>query len=195
MTDRKPMIPAVEEFVSKMRSVCAEGIEGEARWTACREFLAELLQDPQLQKHAEDWPVGGFDGKKVDNLLFYEDPDHDFVINALIKNPGGRAMIHDHGKTWTVYGLLKGRERIVRYEMKDDADGKRLEETWGDEFGPGEVDVVPPFEIHSEYAGEEKTVAVIIRSQRTGTFDQSGYEAGPDPVSIPGPHQVPYDLS
>ena len=106
---RKKMIPAVETFVDKMRAVClGTSRDDTERWDKCRELLKELLKDPALQAHSENWPVGGFDGKKVDNLLFYEDPDHHFVINGLIKNPGGRAMIHDHGQAWTVYGLLRG---------------------------------------------------------------------------------------
>ncbi len=95
--DRKQMLPSVEKFVSEFRTVC-ETTNGDERWQDCKVLLTELLNDPILQEHARDWPVGGFDGKKVDNLLFYEDPDHGFVINGLIKNAGGRAMIHDHGK-------------------------------------------------------------------------------------------------
>ena len=64
-------------------------------------------------RRSGQWPVGGFAGKKVDNLLFYEDPDYKFVINGLNKNPGGRAMIHDHGQAWTVYDVLAGQERVV----------------------------------------------------------------------------------
>lgn len=193
--DRNQMIPAVEEFVTKMRSVC-ESTPGDERWERCRELLADLLKDPELQKHAQDWPVGGFDGKKVDNLLFYEDPDHDFVINGLIKNPGGRAMIHDHGKAWTIYGVLAGEERVVRYREITKPDGQPgFEEEHAVQCRPGDVDVVPPWEIHSEYAGDEKSIAVIVRSQRSGTFEQFRYPDEGGKVKFPGPNQVPYDLS
>ena len=111
--ERKQMLPAVEKFVAEMRDVC-ERTAGDAKWDRCGELLSDLLKDPDLNNHAQDWPVGGFDGKKVDNLLFYEDPDHGFVINGLIKNPGGLAVPHDHGKAWTVYGVLTGGERIVQ---------------------------------------------------------------------------------
>ena len=151
------MLPAVETFVARMRELC-ESKDGEERWHGCRELLEDLLHDEELRRHAEDWPVGGFDGKKVDNLLFYEDPDHGFVINGLIKNPGGRAMVHDHGKAWTIYGLLRGQERIVRYrEVQAEGDSASFEEEHAVECGPGDVDVVRPWEIHSEYAGDEKT--------------------------------------
>ena len=193
---RKKMIPAVETFVDKMRAVCLSTSRDDTeRWDKCRELLKELLKDPALQAHAENWPVGGFDGKKVDNLLFYEDPDHHFVINGLIKNPGGRAMIHDHGQAWTVYGLLRGAERIVRYVEAKKSDGEAFyEEDFAEHCGPGDVDIVPPWEIHSEYAGDEKTVAVIVRSQKSGTFEQYRYYDDGGKVKFSGPNQVPFDL-
>ena len=194
--ESEKMLPAVEKFVAEMRTACAAGLEGEARWRRCAGLLSELLEDPELKAHAQNWPVGGYDGRKVDNLLFYEDPDYGFALNGLIKNPGGRAMIHDHGPSWTVYGLLEGRERIVRFGAVTDKDGtKRLEETMSMECGPGDVDIVPPHEIHSEYAGDRKTIAFIVRSQRTGTFGQKGYENGVDGEPVSGPNQVPYALS
>ena len=193
--ERTRMLPAVEEFVAALRATCAEGLEGEARWRRCGELLSALLDDPALKAHARGWPVGGFDGKKVDNLLFYEDPDYGFALNGLIKRPGGRAMIHDHGPSWTVYGLLEGCERIARFGVVTNEDGtRRLEAATSIECGPGDVDIVPPHEIHSEYAGDRKTIAVIVRSQRTGTFEQKGYENSADGERIAGPNQVPYAL-
>ena len=194
--ERTGMLPAVEDFVAALRAACAAGLEGEARWRRCGELLGPLLADAALKAHAKDWPVGGFDGGKVDNLLFYVDPDYGFALNGLIKRPGGRAQIHDHGPAWTVYGLLEGRERIVRFGVVTGEDGaRRLEETASIECGPGDVDIVPPHEIHSEYAGDRRTVAFIVRSQRTGSFRQKGYETSVDGEPIPGPNQVPYALN
>ena len=193
--ERSEMLPAVEAFVAALRAACADGLEGEARWRRCGELLKDLLGDPTLRAHARDWPIGGFDGRKVDNLLFYVDPDYGFALNGLIKRPGGRAMIHDHGPAWTVYGLLEGRERIARFGVTADGNGnRRLEETTSVECGPGDVDIVAPHEIHSEFAGERKTVAFIVRSQRTGTFEQMGYENSVDGEKIAGPNQIPYAL-
>lgn len=188
--EQKPMLPAVEKFVAEMRAVCAE-TDGDDRWTRCRDLLTDLLKDPALQRHAEAWPVGGFDGKKVDNLLFYEDPDYDFVINGLIKNPGGLAVPHDHGKAWTVYGVLAGHERIV--QMMPGKDG--FEEGESTDCGAGVVDIVPPWKIHAEYAGDTKTIAVIVRSQRSGTFEQYRHNDDGTKTMFPGPNQVPYALS
>lgn len=192
--DRKQMLPSVEKFVSEFRTVC-ETTNGDERWQDCKVLLTELLNDPKLQKHARDWPVGGFDGKKVDNLLFYEDPDHGFVINGLIKNAGGRAMIHDHGKAWTIYGVLAGEERVVRYKEVTKEDGQvGFKEKSAVRCSPGDVDVVGPWEIHSEYAGNEKSIAVIVRSQKSGTFDQYRYLDDGGKSKFGGPNQVPYDL-
>ncbi len=194
--ERRRMLPAVEAFIDDLRAVCREEPEGEARWRRCAALLGRLLRDPDLRDHARSWPVGGFDGRAADNLLFYVDPDHGFALNGLIKKPGGRAMIHDHGPSWTVYGLLEGAERIVRFSVVDDPAGtRRLEETRAVECGPGAVDLVAPYEIHSEYAGDRKSIAVIVRSRKTGTFRQLGYEDGPEGRPIPGPNQVPYPLT
>jgi len=187
--DRQKMLPAVEKFVGDMRAICAE-TEGEDRWTRCRDLLTGLLADPEVQAHAKDWPAGPCDGGRPENLLFYEDPDYGFVINGLIKDPGGFAVPHDHGPSWTVYGVLAGNERIVRFRQRDDG----LEETRVEQCGPGTVDVVPPDEIHAEVAGDERTVAVIVRSQRSGTFRQFRYEDDGTPIAFGGPMQVPYRL-
>jgi predicted metal-dependent enzyme (double-stranded beta helix superfamily) len=189
------MLPAAEKFIAEMRKVCAEGLAERARWERCRALLHTLVTDPELKRHAQTWPIGGFDGKKVDNLLFYEDPDYGFVVNALIKPPGGRAAVHDHGPSWTIYGVLEGRERIVRYAAKDKDDGSvELKEIDAKFYAPGDVDIVEPREIHSEFAGDRKSIAVIVRSQRSGTFDQLSYESA-RPTTMRGPNQVPFDLS
>ena len=111
----KTMLPAAEKFVEEMRKIFADGVPEPDRWDYCRDLLKNLIADPEIRAHAKYWPVTGFDPKtnRVQNLLFYEDPDYDFVINALIKKPGGYAMIHDHGSSWTIYGVLEGKERIV----------------------------------------------------------------------------------
>jgi len=194
---RTEMLPAAERFVADLRKVFEDGAPEPARWERCRALLVTLLADGDLRARALDWPVTGFDPAtdRVGNLLFYEDPDYGFVINALIKRPGGRAMVHDHGPSWTIYGLLRGTERIVRYDAAARAEGGYdLAETRATECGPGDVDIVPPGEVHCEYAGAEKSIAVIVRSQRSGTFDQFRYLDDGARVVISGPEQIPYEL-
>ena len=191
------MLPAAETFVAALRNVYKEGVPEAERWARCRDLLKVLIADPAVKAHAQNWPVTGYNPQtdRVRNLLFYEDPDYNFVINALIKNPGGYAMIHDHGPSWTIYGVLAGEERIVHYDATEQGDGTfALSERHAEICRPGDVDVVPPRLIHSEYAGDEKSIAVIVRSQRSGTFEQYRYLEDGSQVTIRGPEQVRYEL-
>jgi len=180
-----------------MRQDFADGLPEPDRWERCRTLLKELIADPEVKEAAKDWPVTGFNPKtdRVQNLLFYEDPDYGFVINGLIKNAGGSAMVHDHGTAWTIYGVLSGEERIVHFDADEKDDGKfDIKESHAEICGPGDVDIVQPWLIHSEYAQEKKSIAVIVRSQRSGTFLQYRYLDDGSKVEFGGPEQVPYSL-
>ena len=191
------MFLAAETFIADMRRLFADGVPEPDRWERCRELLKDLIADPEIKAAAREWPVTGFNPKtdRVQNLLFYEDPDYGFVINGLIKNPGGMAMIHDHGPAWTIYGVLAGSERIVHFETEPAGDDRvTIGESHAEICRPGDVDVVRPWLIHSEYAGDEKSIAVIVRSQRSGTFEQYRYLDDGSRVPFGGPEQVPYAL-
>lgn len=191
------MFAAAETFIADMRRLFADGVPEPDRWERCRELLKDLIADPEIKAAAREWPVTGFNPKtdRVQNLLFYEDPDYGFVINGLIKNPGGMAMIHDHGPAWTIYGVLAGSERIVHFETEPAGDDRvTIGESHAEICRPGDVDVVRPWLIHSEYAGDEKSIAVIVRSQRSGTFEQYRYLDDGSRVPFGGPEQVPYAL-
>ena len=194
----RPMLPAVEKFIASMRKIFEDGVTEPDRWEMCREHLRELIADPDVKAHAKDWPITGFNPEtnRVQNLLFYEDPDYGFVINALIKKPGGYAMIHDHGSAWTIYGVLSGKERIVHFDAEKNSDGTyETSDSHAEYCGQGDVDVVKPWLIHSEFAGEDKSIAVIVRSKRSGTFKQYRYLEDGRRVVIKGPEQVPYALA
>ena len=77
-----------------------------------------MLAAPSVVAHSKQWPW-----TPGQNLLLYEDPDYNFVINATVRKPGTKGAIHDHGHSWTLYGLIDGTERIERYTRLDD--GKR----------------------------------------------------------------------
>jgi predicted metal-dependent enzyme (double-stranded beta helix superfamily) len=192
------MLPAVEKFINVMRKIFEEDVPEPDRWELCRVHLKELIEDGDVIKHSKNWPITGFNPEtnRVQNLLFYEDPDYGFVINALIKKPGGYAMIHDHGSSWTIYGVLSGKERIVHFDAEESPDGRfATTETHAEYCGEGDVDVVRPWLIHSEFAGDEKSIAVIVRSKRSGTFKQYRYLEDGERVIIKGPEQVPYALA
>jgi hypothetical protein len=74
--------------------------------------------------------------------------------------------------------VLDGHEKVVRYDRLDDRskpDYAEIRESSDVLVGPGEIDLVKPYEIHTEITVGERTVAVIIRSQRGGDFNQGRY--------------------
>jgi len=172
---------ALERFIRRTRALFASEPELERRWNALRPILAELLADPEVREASRSWPDCVPAEGRAENLLFYEDPDYGFAINGLTKGEarqGQRARIHDHAHIYTLYGVLDGRERIVRYERLDDRsrpDYAEIRETSDMLVGPGEIDLVKPYEIHTEITVGERTVAIIIRSQKGGEFNQGRY--------------------
>lgn len=188
---------AVQRFITDARRLCVRETDAATRWQKMIPLLEELIADPSTKEQSKSWPVCR-QSERAQNLLFYEDRDHKFVINGLIKNPKWRTQIHDHAHNWTLYGVLDGHESIERYERLDDGsrpDYADVRLTENVRVGPGKVDLVAPYQIHAEESGEERTVAIIVRAQRAGGFLQGRY----DPVAKKywqgyGPEQVPYEL-
>jgi hypothetical protein len=93
---------------------------------------------------------------------------------------------------------LDGTESVQRYQRVDDGSKPDYAEIRGVSklrAGPGEVDLVRPWEIHAEASGEERTVAIIVRAEKAGGFLQGRY----DPVTKKywqgyGPIQVPFKI-
>jgi predicted metal-dependent enzyme (double-stranded beta helix superfamily) len=189
---------AVQKFIASARRLHAEESDPRMRWEKMTPLLQELLADPSVKEQSTNWPDCSQGGERAENLLFYEDPDYKFVINGLIKAPSTRTQIHDHAHNWTLYGVLDGTETIMRYERVDDRSRPDYAEIRGVSklrAGPGEVDLVRPWEIHAEASGEERTVAIIVRAEKAGGFLQGRY----DPVNRKywqgyGPKQLPYEL-
>ncbi len=144
---------------------------------------------------SKKWPKCA-QAERAENLLFYEDPDFGFVINGLVKAPNTRTSIHDHAHNWTLYGVLDGGENIERYKRLDDGSRPDYAEVQNTEHflvGPGDIDLVRPWQIHAEESGDERTVAIIVRAEKAGGFLQGRY----DPVNKKywqgyGPRQIPY---
>lgn len=200
-----PMLPAVATFIAEMRALCVSTPDLDTRWARAAGLLKSLLADPELKAHSETWPDSpaklGLEGKHA-NLLFYEDPDHGFVINGLIKKPTAKTTIHDHGKSWTLYGVIDGGEDVLRFVRTDGGQpgdlpkSATVAETETVAVGPGYVDLIKPWEIHAEYNRPQRTVAVIVRSQRSGTYVQNIFYAGTDAVEqYWGPQQIPFALA
>jgi predicted metal-dependent enzyme (double-stranded beta helix superfamily) len=188
---------ALQKFISAVRQLFAQENDPAKRWQNTAPLLQELLADPAVREQSRNWPTCS-QSDRAQNLLFYEDPDYKFVINGLIKAPKSRTQIHDHAHNWTLYGVLDGTETIERYERVDDRskpDYAEIRKTVNVKVGAGKIDLVPPFEIHAEESGEERTVAIIIRAEKAGGFLQGRY----DPATHKywqgyGPEQIPYEL-
>ncbi len=188
---------AIGQFIASMCTQFAEEQDVEKRWERLAPLLRELLADPEIMARSKKWPKCA-QAERAENLLFYEDPDFGFVINGLVKAPNTRTSIHDHAHNWTLYGVLDGSENIKRYERLDDGskpDYAELRNTENFRVGPGDIDLVRPWQIHAEESGDERTVAIILRAEKSGGFLQGRY----DPVNKKywqgyGPTQIPYKL-
>jgi predicted metal-dependent enzyme (double-stranded beta helix superfamily) len=190
---------ALDRFVRATRALFEREPDPEVRWTAMTPILAEFLADPDVVEASKAWPDCVHRDNRAENLLFYEDPDHKFAINGLVIAGGeGRGRIHDHAHIYTLYGVLDGRQRIERFERVDDRtkpDYAEIRPTADSVCGPGEIDLVRPFEVHCEHNIGERAVALIIRSEKSGGFNQGRYlpETNGYYESL-GPRQTPWDI-
>jgi hypothetical protein len=173
---------ALDRFIQAAREWFANEEDLERRWEGLRPILAELIADPDAIKASELWPdCGPNEAGRGENLIFYEDPDYGFAINGLIKPANSRVetgRAHDHGYIYTLYGVIDGHETIERYEPVDEEqkpDYVKVRETTKLRAGPGEIDLVKPYEIHRERNYDERSVAVIIRSAKAGSHLQGRY--------------------
>jgi predicted metal-dependent enzyme (double-stranded beta helix superfamily) len=189
-------IPIFEKFIQDLRAAWAELPDMEARMKRGQKLLENLVQNPTLREVSKSWP--STEGRK--NLLFYEDPDHGFAINGVVRVPGRKGSIHDHAHSWTAYGLLDGTETLERYRRLDDGSKKgyaRLELESVTQGVPGKVDLVPPFDAHAEQGGPTRSVAVILRSERvSGKVLQGSYDLVNNTARrIDGPTNIPYEIT
>jgi predicted metal-dependent enzyme (double-stranded beta helix superfamily) len=192
---------AKDRFIRKTRALFAKESDLDKRWNALRPILAELLADPEMIAASRQWPDCVPANGRAENLLFYEDKDFGFAINGLVKGAarhGAPARIHDHAHIYTLYGVIDGREKVIRYDRIDDRSKPnfaQIKESSNLLCGPGEIDLVKPYEIHTEVTVGERTVAVIIRSQKGGDFNQGRYnpETNEYYESL-GPRQTPCEM-
>jgi predicted metal-dependent enzyme (double-stranded beta helix superfamily) len=189
-------LPALDQFIRALQAVWAAHAENQSRMEKAKPLLEKFVLDPAVKAHSATWP--STEGHK--NLLLYVDPDHDFVINAVVRMPGRTGSVHDHADAWVLYGLLDGTESLERYDRVDDgsrpghAEVKLSSVTTGTQ---GKVDLVPPRAIHAEQGGPARSVAIIVRSQRLGegTVLQGRYDPKTNMRTEGfGPTQVPYEL-
>jgi predicted metal-dependent enzyme (double-stranded beta helix superfamily) len=188
-------LSVLDRLIGELRSIWSHESDPGTRMRRARPVLEAVLSDADLLAHSKTWPftVG-------QNLLFYEDPEFGFAINATVRPPGSRGNVHDHAHSWTIYGLLDGAEQLERYERVDDgtraghAELKLISDTT---LTPGVIDFVAPYEIHAERGGEGRSVAIIVRSERlVGRVLQHGFDPAARTVrEMSGPTQVPFELA
>jgi hypothetical protein len=200
---------ALDRFITSTRELFLKESDLERRWQSLAPILCELLADREVQAASKRWPECiGTD--RAENLIFYEDPDHGFAINALkrlpktTQAPRVRAVhpewkgIHDHAHIYTLYGVLVGHETLERYQRVDDRSQDNYAEiqlVGNFPVKPGYVDLVRPYEIHAERSLGEETVAIIIRSEKSGSFLQGRYTVGTGEYWRGyGPRQTPVDM-
>jgi predicted metal-dependent enzyme (double-stranded beta helix superfamily) len=183
------------QFIAGLRKAWAQEKDVESRMKRAQILLEELVREPALQEASRAWPST----EPHKNLVLYEDPEHGFIVNAVVRTAGRKGGVHDHAHSWTAYGVLDGLEKLERYDRLDDgskpdyADVRLVSVRDGT---PGTVDLVPPFAVHSEKGGPARSVAVIIRSERlVGRVLQGRYD--PETKKYyqgDGPTQVPYPI-
>jgi predicted metal-dependent enzyme (double-stranded beta helix superfamily) len=195
-----PTLPAAAQFVRDVRALYAAESNESVRWSRIRDAMEPLLADPGLKASIKTWPSTVEGKPTVGNLLFYEDPDYGFVLNATVRKPNIVTSVHDHGDVWTLYGLIEGHETMHRYERIDggarETGPATLKLVGTYPLGLGSIDVVPPGMIHQEHAGPAPSVALIVRAKRPGTFPQYYYDPSTGNVTpTSGPRQIPFDLT
>ena len=193
----KPRLSVFDKFIGDLRAIWASEPEDQRRMERARPLLQKLVMDDALKAHSAGWP--STEGRK--NLLLYVDPDHAFVINAVVRVPGRTGSVHDHADAWVLYGVLDGTESLERFDRIDDgsrpgyAEIKLSSVTTGSQ---GKVDLVAPRAIHAEQGGPTRSVAIIVRSQKLGegTVLQHQYDCAANTViERYGPTQVPFEIA
>ena len=190
-------VPAFERFLDALRAIWTEVPDNETRMRRALPELEALVRDGTLQAVSRTWP--STEGRK--NLRLYADPEHGFVVNAVIRVPGRKGSVHDHADAWVLYGVLDGTESLERYERLDGgampghAAIRLVSVTTGTQ---GKADLVAPYAIHAEQGGPTRSAAIIVRSRPLGegTVLQNAYDLETGRVEQRyGPTQIPFAVT
>lgn len=144
------MHPTINRYVETVRSICAEPLSMAGRVRRIRAAATDLVREPlDLGEDLMHIPEGEGYGRN----LIYRDPDHDFVVIAMVWPPNTGGDPHDHG-TWGVVAVADGTVRIENFVRMDDGtsnDHADLAMACTIDGGRGDVGyVLPPHEdIHA----------------------------------------------
>ena len=162
--------PAFNEFIAEMHAHFAKGLPEVEQWEGVRPLLKKLISDAAFREASKSW-----ERKKGREYILHHDSDYDFFVGGLVREPKHTATAHDHGPTWTIYGVLDGDEVTHVYERVDDGtrDGyAELELKVRSEAPAGTVDIVPPHIPHAENGNSPRSVAITVRTTKPGSYDQ-----------------------
>ena len=185
-----------DDFIVEARKVWGPEAPMGERVSQILPLMQGLVGHPAIREAVKAWPST----EGLGNLLLYTDPDFDFVVNAVVRDPGRKGGVHDHADAWVLYGLVEGTETLERWRRLDDGSvpGYAKVELESASRGlPGHVDVVSPNDIHAELGGPDRSVAIIFRSVRlVGRVLQNGYDPVTNKVvQRSGPKQVPFEIA
>ena len=185
-----------DDFIAEARKVWGLQTPMSERVSQILPLMQGLVANPAIREAVQSWPST----EGVGNLLLYTDPDYDFVVNAVVRDPGRKGSVHDHADAWVLYGLVEGTETLERWRRLDDGSVPgyaRVELESASRGVAGHVDVVSPNDIHAELGGPDRSVAIIFRSVRlVGRVLQNGYDPATNTViQRSGPKQVPFEIA
>lgn len=185
-----------DAFIAQAREVWSQPADMGERAARVLPLMQTLVSHPSIRAAVKDWPST----EGLGNLLLYTDPDYDFVVNAVVRDPGRKGSVHDHADAWVLYGLVEGVETLERWRRLDDGSVPgyaRVELASASQGVAGHVDVVSPNDIHAELGGPDRSVAIIFRSVRlVGRVLQNGYDPVANTVTQRhGPNQVPFEIA
>lgn len=96
-----------------------------------------------------DWLLEPVAGEPVRRSL-YRSREHGYEVIAITWPPGQASMVHDHGDTWGVEAVLRGRLEVTEYRVK--AQHRALSELHvaaSNRLAPGQViSLLPPHDLH-----------------------------------------------
>lgn len=102
-------------YFQDVRSVAAQPLSNSAKLRRVRELATQLAARPiVIGPEFRHVPERGY-GR---NLL-YRDPEHGFVVIAMIWPPNTGGLPHDHG-TWGVVAVAEGEVDVTNFEREDD---------------------------------------------------------------------------
>ena len=185
-----------DDFIVEARKVWGPQAPMNERVAKILPLMQGLVAHPAIRDAVKSWPST----EGVGNLLLYTDPDFDFVVNAVVRDPGRKGGVHDHADAWVLYGLVEGAETLQRWRRLDDGSVPgyaQVELASASQGLPGHVYVVSPNDIHAELGGPERSVAIIFRSVRlVGRVLQNGYDPVTNTViQRSGPNQMPFEIA